>query len=65
VRLLLDAACAELARGGFRRVDAYPRKAAESAAESFGGPMRVLSEAGFEPVAELDDRFVLRKILVP
>ncbi len=62
-RLLLDAACAELARCGFAQVDAYPRKAPEEAAEMFGGPLPVLREAGFSEVAELADRFVLRKML--
>jgi GNAT superfamily N-acetyltransferase len=62
-RLLLDTACRGFAERGLAWAEGYPRKLEDSAAHAWPGPQQMYRSAGFEPVAELQHRIVMRKAL--
>jgi ribosomal protein S18 acetylase RimI-like enzyme len=64
-RALLRGAIESLAARGFKLVDAFPFKSADSelAADHYHGPLRIFLDAGFSVLSEHKDLTVVRKLL--
>jgi ribosomal protein S18 acetylase RimI-like enzyme len=62
-RALLSAACEAAQARGLERVEAYPRKAAKTAAENYHGPLELYRGQGFVVHRELADCWIVRKAL--
>ena len=62
-RRLLDGAVDAMRERGFRWLDAYPPKAAPTAAASYHGRLSMYLDAGFEQVREAGRYVVVRKAL--
>ena len=60
---LLDAAIERLRRRGVRQVEAYPRRAEDSAQANYRGPLGMFLRAGFELYKETDKNLIVRKTL--
>jgi ribosomal protein S18 acetylase RimI-like enzyme len=60
---LLDSAIERLRRRGVRAVEAYPRRAEDSAQANYRGPLGMYLRAGFELYRETDKSIVVRKTL--
>jgi len=64
-RALLRGAIESFAARGFKLVDAFPCKSADSelAADRYHGPLRIFLDAGFNVLSEHKDLTVVRKLL--
>jgi GNAT superfamily N-acetyltransferase len=62
-RSLLAAACAGFEEEGLRIAEAYPRRAAGSAAASYHGPLALYLAAGFAPFRESPETIIVRREL--
>lgn len=60
-RSLLDAACAGFRERGLRTAEAYPRRAANSDAANYHGPLALYLQAGFTPFRELPNVIMVRR----
>jgi GNAT superfamily N-acetyltransferase len=62
-RRLLGAACEGLAGAGLEIAEAYPRRAGESDASNYHGPLSMYLGAGFRPYRTFDNFLVVRRAL--
>jgi len=62
-RALLEAACDRFRRMGLSFAEAYPRRAADTDAHNFVGPLQMYLAAGFQPYREVGRSVVVRRDL--
>ncbi len=60
---LVKRICEEFAKEGYDQIEAYPAKGASTEAELYHGPVNMYLDQGFVIANELEDKYVLRKVL--